>query len=182
MNISRRAKHSLLLKLTLFLLIALVPIVCAAQRKITVIEDSWKVDSHCGVPVEAAFFAIVHTKKELGSLYLFTEANNFTEKNLKQLFTCYSKEYPNFVAFGITVFTERENLKILVKNFLKPPPDADPPDDTSETDCADLSKAIRPCPTGYYKAGFYRSSRGTESFTYTTDTTGGRLVTINLFP
>lgn len=88
--------------------------------------------------------------------FMLANPKYFNRRDLTAFFRQLSKEYSRFTLVTIGIYSDRENLEIAIRNLKQPPPDANPPYDTSESDCKDLKNAIRPCPTGYYRASYFR--------------------------
>lgn len=120
--------------------------------------------THCKIPYEMEVLSVKH---KVGHLYLYAESKYFNKTDLTQLFTCLSKEYPEFTSFDITVYDDRPNLKVAVRQHFFPPPDSNPPDDPP-IDCEHPERAGVPCPLGYYRAEYFRFD-GREYFDYSVD-------------
>lgn len=144
------------------------------QDKIRESSD-WKQETACGIPYKTAFSSM---NSKAGTLLLLLETRYFKVSTLQTLFNCLSDKHTDLAWFTITAFDDEVNLKILVRNALEPLPDSYPPEDTSATDCKDLSRAERPCPIGYNRAFYTRFE--TAAFRYSPLAISPRLVTVNM--
>lgn len=166
--------------LNIFILLFLVLSVKTTNRAQTiesVLDKQYGIIyTDCGVSYKLRVLSITHG---VGHLFMLTDGKYFNEKDLSTLFRCLSKKYPEFPQLSITLFSDPVNLKIAIDNHFRPPPDVNPPIDTSETDCKNLSKAVVPCPYGYYRATYFRF-RGDENFEFSEDPNKTAMRTVDL--
>lgn len=157
------------------LLLMFMSIFVNAQNK-SIEEKEWQEFNDCGVPVNIVLSSI---NNKVGDIFLLLDSRYFTEKSLTKLFKCFSKKNSEMASLKITTFSDITNLKLAVRNHLKPLPDENPSDyDSSEEDCKDLAKALKPCPIGYYRAFYNRFKR--EYFIYSRKPTSRRFLVVNL--
>ena len=109
----------------------------------------------CGTPYELVVLAV---KFKVGQLFMLAEEKYFTEQDLGSLFRCLSAKHPEFAVLKITLFSDSTNLDVAIRSYFNPPVHQKPPLDSAKVDCANLDKAILPCPYGYYRATFLRTS------------------------
>lgn len=121
----------------------------------------------CEIPYELVVLSINHLS---GDIYVLAEDKYFNETDLTKLFVCLSKKYPEFARLDITLFSDRNNLNVAIRQHFGPtPPHTNPPRwDTSDYNCENPNKAIRPCPYGYARATYFRFD-GREFFDFTPD-------------
>lgn len=116
-------------------------------------QERYQIVKDCGVPYELVVLSVKHL---VGHTFLLAEEKYFNEKDLTLLFRCISKKNPTYSMLRVTLFSDRENLNVAIREHFYPPPDSNPPEDTSKTDCLNWRIAVRPCPYGYYRAVYYR--------------------------
>jgi len=123
-----------------------------AQSKFSEIDNVGTVVNQCHSSVEV-LETVTHAKT--ASIFLLADRNVFQKNTLQRFFTCISKSYSDYASLNVTIFSDRNNLEKEIKNYLEPPPDANPPV---------WLKKIHPAETGYYRA-FYSRFKD-EYFTY----------------
>ncbi len=165
--ITRRMTAQLLLRV--IILAIAVPAVCGLVSAQSVEErraGARIVYADCETPYELVLLSV---KYKVGHLFLITEGRHFNEADLKTLFRCISAKYPEFSALAITLFSDRRNLDVAIRSHIVPPMHENPPADTSKSDCADLARAVAPCPYGYHRARFRRWPGQGQFFSYSPD-------------
>ncbi len=125
-------------------------------------DGNYTVNFKCGVPYELVVLA---TSLRGVHLYVLANEQNLTERELTPFFRCLIKTYPGYTWYSITLFTDRNNLSVAIRNHFVPLADSNPPDDTSTTDCANWRVAVRPCPVGYFRVSYYYSEKS-ESYLF----------------
>lgn len=115
----------------------------------------------------------------VGHIFAFADDKYFTEATLRSLFQCLSKPNSRVTLLTITLFSDKENLGIAIRNLDYPPSDVNPPENTSAHDCKDLKHAVRPCPLGYYRAIYFRFD-GREFFDYSKNPALEPMTRVNL--
>lgn len=146
------------------------------QRQGERFDEKWLIYDDCPVPYELVILSVKHY---VGHIFMLTEGKYFNEKDLNSLFGCLSKKYPEFADLGITIFSDRDNLGVAIRNHFYPPPDSNPPDDTRKEDCENLKLAVRPCPVGYYRAVYFRFA-GREFYDYSKNPQKSTMTNVNL--
>jgi hypothetical protein len=117
------------------------------------ISVNWKADDSCKIPIEVG---LISDKKNVLHIFAYMKPKYFKKTTLRELFDCMSKKYNEYVILEITVFSDKTNLTTAIRNQLKRPPHFNPPVDSVDSDCKTPSNAIYPCPTGYFRAVYFR--------------------------
>lgn len=172
MSIENCMKLHLIIRAIFFIgLIALQTSVTAGQEEGKATE--WPIDTRCGTPVKVGYVVNGNT-----TYYLLLESLHFKKNTLEKLFKCFSARHSRELYFHIVAFSDQVNLRIAIRNARTALPDVNPPDDSSTEDCRDLEKAFRPCPTGYFRAFYWRGRK--EYFEYSPDIVSGKLIRVNI--
>lgn len=142
-------------------------VLSSAQKISEVPDGKGIVYSDCLIPYQPVVWSITSGTT---SAYMLTEGKYFNKNDLSTLFACLSKRYPEFPAVSITLFSDRANLDVAIRNHFDPPDHENPMPDTRELDCRDLKSAREPCPYGYFRASYYRFKER-EYFDFSEDRT-----------
>lgn len=123
------------------------------QNDVETFSEKRLVIKECKVPYE---LVVLSVKYQVGHIYILTEDKYIDENKLSILFRCLSKKYQEFTLLKITLYSNREKLNVAIKDHFQPPPHTNPPTNTSEGNCEELSKTKKTSPPGFFRAYYFR--------------------------
>jgi hypothetical protein len=139
----------------------------ASSQGNNVQDSAWHLDRSLGFP----FWEALNVEKPRYSsrhIFLFLEAEYFTEENLRKIFSTLPSQYNSSQTLYITIYSDKERLQWAIENDRQPIM-ADPPPTLDDDARKSLEKkGLLPRTTGYFRAGYVRMN-GEESFSYSPD-------------
>jgi hypothetical protein len=146
-------------------------------------EQNWTTSNDFGFPVWLALNSPSGAgRANLRKIFVFIEANNFTKDNVQTVFTGLATRYPDPVDLIMTAFSDRAMLIRAIGvsesgvaiEFSKAP--------EKQEAVQKFKDEFYPLKSGYYRAYYSRSRRGSESFQYSPDPDKEALVRVQLKP
>jgi hypothetical protein len=143
--------------------------------------DNWALSNEFGVPMWMALNAPPAAGRAyLRKMYLYVDANDFSEDNIRKAITGLASKYNDPTHLVITVFSDRSMLLRAISlsqggiaiEF------SDAPE--NQEDVRKFQERFYPHKSGYYRAHYSRTVRGDESLLYSPDPDKEELVRVQL--